>query len=208
MDDIFDNHIDWQTERLYGPIPVAPQEDMLMPIEPMQMAQVDTSMDMPIDVPTTIPTPTPTPTPVPGVKPLVSGEIPTRTPQEAVIETRDAGVSLVKGAVQGFLGLPGDLEALLSGVMNMANDKEGKDKLAKFLDGLNKDTILPTTEKLKKFVDSNSDYFKGLEKNPMQTVGEFVAPGGYIKAIKPLKPVAKALAPIAAGTAGTTTGSK
>jgi hypothetical protein len=165
---------------LYGPIPVAPQEDMPMPSEPMQMAQVDTSMGMPID----IPTPTPTPTPMPGVKPLVSGTIPTRTPQEAAIETRDAGVSLVKGAVQGFLGLPGDLEALLYGVVNMANDEQGKGKLAKFLDGLHKDTLLPTTEKIKQFVDSNNDYFKGLKDNPFQTVGEIVAPAGQIKLAK------------------------
>jgi hypothetical protein len=114
----------------------------------------------------------------------------------------DAPVATVKGAVQGFLGLGGDIQMLLQGVYNMAANPEDKPKLQKFLDGLEKDTLLPTTEKIKQFVDDHSNYFKGLRNNPMQTVGEILAPGGYAKAIKAAKPLAKVSAPIAVEATG------
>jgi hypothetical protein len=114
----------------------------------------------------------------------------------------DAPVATVKGAAQGFLGLGGDIEMLLQGVYNMATNPEDKPKLQKFLDGLEKDTLLPTTEKIKQFVDDHSNYFKGLRNMPLQTVGEFLAPGGYAKAIKSAKPLAKVSAPIAVEATG------
>ena len=72
----------------------------------------------------------------------------------------------------------------MRGVINMANSEEDKPKLQKFLTGLEQDTILPTTEKIKEFLDSNSNYFKGLRNMPQQSMGEIIAPGGYVKAGK------------------------
>lgn len=191
--DIFEDYETWYLDNTYGY--QAPPKKEAMP-----MAQVDTGMTMPNDIPITAPTNTFEV--AKGVPPMVSGPIPIRTPQEAAIETRDAGVSLVKGAAQGFLGLGGDIQMLLQGVYNMAANPEDKPKLQKFLDGLEKDTLMPTTEKIKQFVDDHSNYFKGLRNNPMQTVGEILAPGGYAKAIKAAKPLAKVSAPIAVEATG------
>lgn len=203
MDDIFDNHIDWQTERVYGPIPVYQQEDMSMPNAPIQVASAKTYVN-PIDANATMETPY-----VPKSRASMANEMEAKgiiaTPSQAAKELLSLPVSTVKGAVQGFLGLPGDLETLLRGVVNMANDAEGKGKLAKFLDGMHQDTVLPTTERIKEFLDDNSNYFKGLRNNPMQTVGEILAPGGYVKATKAIKPVSKIATPIAVGTVGNTT---
>jgi hypothetical protein len=112
-------------------------------------------------------------------------------------------VATVKGAAQGFLGLPGDIEMLTRGLINMANDEQGKGKLEKFIEGMANETIFPTTEKIKEFVNQNVDYFQGeyYKDNPYETLGEFVAPGGYIKAAKQIKKAA----PIVGGAMATTT---
>jgi hypothetical protein len=106
---------------------------------------------------------------------------PTEAAQAVLV---DAPLATIKGAAQAFAGLPGDIEMILRGVINMANSEEAKPKLQKFLSGLEQDTVLPTTEKIKEFLDDNSNYFKGLRNMPQQSMGEIVAPGGYIKAGK------------------------
>lgn len=89
----------------------------------------------------------------------------------------DMGAATVKGATQGFIGLPGDLEGL--------------GRLALNYMGVNVDeaTALPTTEEVRKFFDAKLGPV-GNGKNPYESIGEIVAPGGQIKAIKP---VAKAI---------------
>lgn len=101
----------------------------------------------------------------------------------------DMGAATVKGAAQGFVGLPGDLEGL--------------GRLALNYMGVNVDeaTALPTTAEVKKFFDEKLGPV-GTGKNPYEGVGEIVAPGGQLKAVKPVGKVlqsgANALAPKAA----------
>jgi hypothetical protein len=83
----------------------------------------------------------------------------------------DIPAAAAKGAVQGFAGLPGDIEGigrLLLGAMGVNVDES---------------TALPTTEEIKKFLDERLGKV-GTGDNPYETVGEFMAPGGYTKAVK------------------------
>ena len=98
-----------------------------------------------------------------------------------------AGVT--KGMAQGFVGLPGDLE----GIGRLVLSYMGAD--------VNEQTKLPTTQDVKGFLDQ---YIKlpELQTGDMsnfETAGEWLAPGGQIKAIKP---VAKAIKKVAKSNAG------
>ena len=168
MDNIFDDYENWRLDQEFGPVPPVAEEakpakiDPTTPMEKPYVARSRAAMAPELEAKGIIATPA-------------------EAAQTALI---DAPLATVKGAAQAFAGLPGDIEMLLRGAINMANSEEGKPKLQKFLEGLEKDTILPTTEKIKEFLDDNSNYFKGLRNMPQQSMGEFVAPGGYIKAGK------------------------
>jgi len=88
----------------------------------------------------------------------------------------DMGAATVKGAVQGYVGLPGDLEGVARMVLNVMGAT------------LKEDTELPTTEDVKKWLDENVGKV-GDGKNPYETLGEFLAPGAYVK---PARAVGKA----------------
>lgn len=77
----------------------------------------------------------------------------------------------VKGAAQGFAGLFGDLEGVGRLLINLAGGN------------VSEETVLKTTEQIKQLLD---DYVGkvGTGENPFETVGEFLAPGGYIKGAK------------------------
>ena len=97
----------------------------------------------------------------------------------------DMGAATAKGAVQGFVGLPGDIEKigrLLIGAM-------GGD--------VGEDTKLPTTEEVKAWLDKNVGKVND-GKNPYESVGEVMAPGGYTKAAKSAVKGKKAAATAAA----------
>lgn len=100
----------------------------------------------------------------------------------------DMGAATVKGATQGFIGLPGDLE----GIGRLVLEKMGV--------GVGQDTVLPKTEEVKSWLDSNVGQV-GNGQNPYESIGEVVAPGGQVKAVKAAGRGAKALAPKAAKTA-------
>lgn len=115
------------------------------------------------------------------------GGVPYKGPSMSDITTPamgmlDMGAATVKGAAQGFVGLPGDLESL--------------GRLALNYMGVNVDegAALPTTEEVRKFFDENIGTV-GNGKNPYEGIGELTAPGGQIKAVKQtgkaLKDVAK-----------------
>jgi hypothetical protein len=86
----------------------------------------------------------------------------------------DVPAGLLKGAVQGTAGLPGDIESLASGVKDaLPTPKPSQvslfpvvnavrqlsaipgDALDRFLKGLEEETIMPTTEDVKKWLDTN-----------------------------------------------------
>lgn len=97
----------------------------------------------------------------------------------------DMGASAVKGATQGFIGLPGDIEGI------------GRLILGKMGVNVDEATALPTTEEVKTWLDTNLGAV-GDGKNPYESIGEVVAPGGQVKAAKVVAKSAKALAPKAA----------
>lgn len=95
----------------------------------------------------------------------------------------DMGAATVKGATQGFLGLPGDLESLSYGVKEIFNRGGDEGMLDAFLRGMNEKTIMPNTEEVKAWLDKNVGMVNE-GKNPYESIGEFAAPGGYVKAGK------------------------
>jgi hypothetical protein len=72
------------------------------------------------------------------------------TLKEFATSAADVPAGLLKGAVQGSIGLPGDLISLVRGVYDFG--RSGGDVDA-FLAGIEKATGLPTTEDMKKFFD-------------------------------------------------------
>ena len=88
-----------------------------------------------------------------------------------------------KGLVQGFVGLPGEVEAISYGVKEIFNRGAGEGMLDAFLRGFQGGTILPKTEEVKKWLDQNVGTVGG-GKVPYESIGEVVAPGGQIKAVK------------------------
>ena len=170
MDNIFDNYENWRLDQEFGPVPLVAEEP-----KPVQVAQ---TFVMPTEAPYVAKSRA-SMAPELEAKGIIAS--PTEAAQAVLV---DAPLATIKGAAQAFAGLPGDIEMILRGVINMANSEEAKPKLQKFLSGLEQDTVLPTTEKIKEFLDDNSNYFKGLRNMPQQSMGEIVAPGGYIKAGK------------------------
>lgn len=166
MEDLFDSYENWRLDQEFGPVPLVAEE------KPVKVTQA------PVEEPY-IPRSRAAMAPELEAKGIIAK--PSEAAQAVLI---DAPMATVKGAAQAFAGLPGDLEMILRGVINMANSEEAKPKLQKFLDGIETNTILPTTEKIKEFLDDNSNYFKGLRNMPQQSIGEFIAPGGYIKGAK------------------------
>lgn len=112
----------------------------------------------------------------------------------------DIGAATVKGRTQGFIGLPGDIEMIGRGVTEIFNRGGGETKVQAFLRGMQENTILPTTEDIKKWLDKNVGMV-GTGDNPYETIGEITAPGGYVKNVKAVakgvKTAAKEAAPIA-----------
>lgn len=117
----------------------------------------------------------------------------------------DMGAATVKGAVQGFIGLPGDIEMIGRGVTEVFNRGGDESKVQAFLRGMQEKTIAPTTEDVKKWLDANVGKV-GKGDNPYETIGEVAAPGGYVKSAKAIGKAAKKVTPAAAG--GTLTGDK
>lgn len=89
-------------------------------------------------------------------------------------------VAAAKGAAQGFVGLPGDIVSLARGVYELG--KSGGD-IDAFLAGLDMPTGIPTTEDLRKALNE-AGLRAGSGESPMETVGEFLSPGGYVKGAK------------------------
>jgi hypothetical protein len=67
----------------------------------------------------------------------------------------DVPAGLVKGAIQGTIGLPGDIESLTYGVRELINRKADESMLDAFVRGIETKTILPTTENVKQWLDTN-----------------------------------------------------
>ena len=117
----------------------------------------------------------------------------------------EMGAATVKGLGQAFFGLPGDIVMIGRGVEAIINRGGDESKVQAFLRGMQEKTILPTTDDIKKWIDENI-VTVGKGDNPMETIGEVLAPGGYVKSAKAIGRAAKKVTPAAAG--GTLTGDK
>jgi SAM-dependent methyltransferase len=84
----------------------------------------------------------------------------------------DMGAAATKGMAQGFAGLPGDLEGLTRTVINLLGGS------------VDENTKLPTTEEIKTWLDQFPITRVGGGANPYEKLGEFAAPGGYVKGAK------------------------
>ncbi len=103
------------------------------------------------------------------------------TPEEILAPAKpETAAGIAKGMAQGFVGLPGDLISIVRGLYDFGKSGGNLDEL---LAGLEKPTGLPTTEDVKKFLDSKGLMVGDGEGTP-EKVGEFAAPGGYIKGAK------------------------
>lgn len=83
----------------------------------------------------------------PGAEPM--------TLKQFATTAADVPAGLVKGAIQGTIGLPGDIESIVYGVRELMNRGAGEGRLDAFLRGLEQKTVLPTTENVKQWLDTN-----------------------------------------------------
>ena len=106
--------------------------------------------------------------------------------------------ALGKGAVEGAIGTPGDLIAILKGAYYAATTPEGQSKLEEFTRGLESATGLPTTEDVKKFINDLIPQLQ-TKATSAELAGEILAPTGVatlatkgvVKGIKKLKKATK-----------------
>lgn len=160
---IFDDYINWSTEQRFGP---AVPSGSLVEGKPYEPTVGDVAA---------------------GVVSKVAGGVAEDVTQRPL----ESAYGAVKGAAEGIVGLPGDIESLIRGIVAVANTPEGKSKLEEFIKGA-ESTILPTTEKVGQYVEkvlpkSNAPYAEG--------VGEMFAPVGT--AVKGAKAMSKAIGKMA-----------
>ena len=92
---------------------------------------------------------------------------------------------LAKGAVEGSIGLPGDLVSIAKGIYYATQTPEGKSKLDEFIKGMESSTGVPTTEDVKGFLDT---ILPKTEAEAAEVVGQLLSPAGYVKpAVKTIK---------------------
>lgn len=115
----------------------------------------------------------------------------------------EIGLATAKGAAQAFTGLPGDIEMIGRGVTAIFNRGGDESKVQAFLRGLQEETILPNTEDIKKWIDTNVGKV-GDGESPYETIGEVIAPGGYVKGGKKIVQGVKKAKKAVAGTAAAT----
>jgi hypothetical protein len=83
----------------------------------------------------------------PGATPMTLGEFAT--------SAADVPAGLLKGAIQGTIGLPGDIESLAYGVRELFRRGADESRFDAFLRGIESGTVMPTTEDVKKWMDTN-----------------------------------------------------
>ena len=117
-----------------------------------------------------------------GAQPMTLGEFAT--------SAADVPAGLMKGSIQGSVGLAGDLISLGRGIAAALNPMEGEDPADAFLRGLDLPTGAPTTEDVKQFLNTwlgqvvpsgvTDERRREASKTP-ETVGEFIGAGKTVK---------------------------
>ena len=93
-----------------------------------------------------------------------------------------SGYATAKGAVQGELGILGEIEHLWNGLTSIYNTPEGKSKVDSFLEGLSKESKLPDTERIKEMLNKVMPEVDK-EYQIAEGIGEVVAPGALLTGI-------------------------
>jgi hypothetical protein len=106
-----------------------------------------TSVEMPGESLTDIATRMAAGTEPPGATPMTLGEFAT--------SAADVPAGLLKGAIQGTLGVAGDIESIVYGVRELFRRGADESRLDAFLRGIGEGTVLPTTDDVKKWMDTN-----------------------------------------------------
>lgn len=75
--------------------------------------------------------------------------------KEFATSAADVPAGLLKGAVQGTLGVVGDIESIVYGVRELFRRGADESRLDAFLRGIEGGTVMPTTEDVKKWMDTN-----------------------------------------------------
>lgn len=105
----------------------------------------------------------------------------------------EMGAATAKGITQGFVGTPGDIEAIAKGIYEIGKSGADQGVFKSFIKGYQQGTILPKTEEVKKWLDENIGKV-GTGDHPMESIGEIAAPGGQVAVTKKaVKKVAKTI---------------
>lgn len=104
------------------------------------------------------------------------------------------------GVAEGVVGLPGDIESLVRGLVSMASRPENKGRLEALVEGMEKETILPTIDEVQKFIDENITDFGD---SPYRTLGQIAAPASYVKPLKEGVKAVKQISGVASAMEGT-----
>jgi len=120
----------------------------------------------------------------------------TQAMTEQFVSAADAAAGAVKGAAAGFVGLPGDVLAIGRGLYELGRRGADEGAADAFLRGLEDGTIVPTTDRISKWLDETVGPVvpadqqsrvptemrqKAAERG--QLLGEVVAPGGAATAV-------------------------
>lgn len=122
-------------------------EEQVTPPPPAVAEEPGISVEIPGESLTDIATRMAAGTEPPGATPMTLGEF--------AASAADVPAGLLKGAVQGSIGLPGDLESITYGVRELFRRGADESRLDAFLRGLESGTVMPTTEDVKKWMDTN-----------------------------------------------------
>jgi hypothetical protein len=87
--------------------------------------------------------------------------------------------AMARGLAETELSLPGEIEGLINGLINLYENPEGKKRLDAFLEGLAKDTKLPRLEKVQELLDKYLPEVSE-EFEIDRTMGQVAAPGAAI----------------------------
>lgn len=121
----------------------------------------------------------PAETVIPGESTMAGEPLPGgMTTKEFAVGLADTAAAGLKGAVQGWVGLPGDIESIGRMIINLVGGN------------VDQETYLKTTEEIKALLDSYAPFEpmgKRISKEDLgaaEIAGEFLAPGTYVKPVK------------------------
>lgn len=128
----------------------------------------------------------PAETVIPGESTMAGEPLPGgMTPKEFAVGLADTAAAGLKGAVQGWAGLPGDVESIGRMIINLVGGN------------VDQETYLKTTEEIKALLDRYAPFEpmgERISKKDLavaETAGEFIGPAGHVTVLKKAKKAIK-----------------